>query len=144
MSAKALYLLVLVSVCLQSQEKYNGPVPPKPDLPYLLFAKSLKETESAQAREDKRKNETAYVISGASSPAKTPLAEPIFLMDARQIAPEGLELYQLDVKDGNREVSVSTKARKGTSRVFHLVVKPWASIYSESKPASHWRTASTR
>src|ERR1700736_5544587 len=103
MSSKAWCLLLLASPCVLTQEKYDGPVPPKPDLPYLLFAKSLKETESAQAREDKRKNETAFVISGAASPAKTPLAEPIFLMDARQIAPEGLELYQLDVKDGNRE-----------------------------------------
>jgi hypothetical protein len=119
---KKLCWLLAAMAWLGADEKYDGPVPPKTDLPYLLHAKSLTETETAQAREESRKNETTYVVAGASSPARTPLAEPIFIIDARQIAPENLELYQLDVKNGNREVSVSTKSRKGSSRVFHLRV----------------------
>lgn len=120
MGARTLCLLLLSAAWLCSDEKYDGPVPPKPDLPYLLHARSLTETEAAQARDESRKNETAYVVAGAGSPVRTPLAEPIFLIDARQIQPESIQLYQLEVKNGNREVSVSTKTRKGTSRVFHL------------------------
>ena len=119
---KKLCWLLAAAAWLGADEKYAGPVPQKTDLPYLLHAKSLTETETAQARDESRKNETAYVVAGASSPARTPLAEPIFIIDARRIAPESLELYQLEVKNGNREVSVSTKSRKGSSRVFHLRV----------------------
>ena len=122
MGTKTLCLFILTAAWLCADEKYDGPVPPKQDLPYLLHAKSLTETEAAKARDESRKNETAYVVAGAGSPARTPLAEPIFLIDARQIPPESIELYQLEVKNGNREVSVSTKTRKGTSRVFHLRV----------------------
>lgn len=122
MGTTTLCLLFLTTARLCSAQKYDGPVPPKPDLPYLLHARNLTETETAQAREESRKNETAYVVTGASSPARTPLAEPIFIIDARQISPEHLELYQMEVKNGNREVSVSTKAKKGTSPVFHLRV----------------------
>ena len=119
---RILCLLLLTAAWLGADEKYDGPVPPKPDLPYLLHAKSLTETEAAQAREENRKNETAYVVAGTSSPARTPLAEPIFIVNAVKLAPEKLELYQLDVRNGNREVSVSTKGRKGSSKVFHLRV----------------------
>jgi hypothetical protein len=117
-------LLCFLAVSLSSQAKYDGPVPAKPDLPYLLNASSLKETEAAQARDQGKKDEPVYVIPGGSSPVRTPLAEPIFIMDARQIPPERLELYQLEVKDGNRQVSPSTKAHKGASRVFYLRVTP--------------------
>jgi len=124
MGTRTLCLLLLPAAWVNAQQKYDGPVPPKPDLPYLLNASNLKETEAAQAKEQGKKNEPTYVVAGASSSAKTPLAEPIFIMDARQIAPERLELYQLEVKDGNREVSVSTKGHKGTSPVFYLRVTP--------------------
>ena len=89
--------------CLAA-EKYSGPVPPKPDIPYLLHASTLVETEVANAQQGKKSDQ--YTISGASSPARTPLAEPIFIIDARQIQPETFELYRLDVKGGNREVSL--------------------------------------
>lgn len=107
---------------LFAADKYAGPVPPKPDIPYLLHASTLVETEVADAREGK-KNDT-YTISGASSPARTPLAEPIFIIDAHKIAPETFELYRMDVKGGNREVSLSGNRRRGGSRALHLAVKP--------------------
>jgi hypothetical protein len=124
MGTRTLCLLLLGAAWMSCGEKYDGPVPPKTDLPYLLHAKTLTETEAAKARDQSRKNETAYIIAGTSSPAKTPLAEPIFILDARQISPEHLELFQLEVKDGNREVSVSTKGHKGSSRIFYLRVTP--------------------
>ena len=91
---------------------YTGPKPPKPDVPYLLHADSLVETEATEAKEDKRKDETIYSISGASSPAKTPMAEPIFLFLSEKHQPEALELYQLEVKGGSRQVVISEKKKK--------------------------------
>ena len=65
-----------------------------------------------QAREQPRgKDEVAYVVSGASSPARTPLAEPIFLIEADKIVPDSLGLYRMEVKNGNREVVISQKKR---------------------------------
>jgi hypothetical protein len=108
--------------CLSAADKYAGPVPPKPDIPYLLHASTLVETEVANAVQGKKNDQ--YTISGPSSPARTPLAEPIFIIDARQLQPEGFELYRLDVKGGNREVSLSSNRRRGGSHALHLAVKP--------------------
>ena len=114
---------LLTSGSLAAAEKYDGPVPPKPDIPYLLHASTLVETEVAQAQQGKKGDQ--YTISGASSPARTPLAEPIFIIDARQIQPETFELYRLDVKGGNREVSLNGGGRRrGGSHALHLAVKP--------------------
>ena len=108
---------------LSGADKYTGPVPPKPDIPYLLHASNLVETETGQVREESRKSDTNYVIAGASSPARTPLAEPIFVIDAQKSSPERFELYRLDVKGGNREVSISGR-RRGGNRALHLAVTP--------------------
>jgi hypothetical protein len=109
--------------CVFAADKYAGPVPPKPDIPYLLHASSLVETEVADAREGKKSD--TYTISGATSPARTPLAEPIFIIDAQKIQPESFELYTLDVKGGNREVSLgNANRRRGGSHALHLAVKP--------------------
>lgn len=116
-------LLFLVAIGLSGAEKYTGPLPPKPDVPYLLHATNLVETEMGQAREESRKNDTNYVIAGASSPARTPLAEPIFIIDAQKSSPERFELYRLEVKGGNREVTFSNRRRAG-NRPLHLAVTP--------------------
>jgi len=103
-------------------QKYSGPVPEKADVPYLLHADNLVETEVTQAREEKRRDETLYRVPGASSPARTPLAEPVFLLRSEKIGPESLELYRLEVKGGNREVVFQDKRRRGGPRPFRLVV----------------------
>jgi len=95
---KAVLLCSLAAGWLTSAEKYTGPVPPKPDIPYLLHGSNLIETEVGEARSDSHKNDTTYSISGASSPARTPLAEPIFIMDSRNISPERFELYRVGVR----------------------------------------------
>jgi hypothetical protein len=115
-------LAFTIAGCLFAAEKYKGPVPPKPDIPSLLHASSLVETEVADARQGKKNDE--FIISGASSSARTPLAEPIFIIDARNIQPETFELYRLDVKGGNREVSLGGNRRRGGSHALHLAVKP--------------------
>jgi hypothetical protein len=124
MFLKTALTLTLASACLCAAEKYEGPIPPKPDVPSLLHATNLVETELGQARQENRKNDSTFIISGASSPARTPLAEPIFIMDARQTSPERMELYRLDVKNGNREVSISSGKRRGGNRPLHLTVTP--------------------
>jgi hypothetical protein len=115
-------LAFVMAGCLAAAAKYDGPVPPKPDIPYLLHASTLVETEVADAHQGKKGD--TYIIAGASSPARTPLAEPIFLIDARQIQPDTFELYRLDVKGGSREVSLSGNRRRGGSRALHLAVRP--------------------
>lgn len=86
-------------------ETYKGPVPPEPDLPYLLHADHLVPTERAEAREQDSKDQIIYTVPGASSPARTPLAEPIFIFRSENIPAEKLELYRMEVKGGNRQIS---------------------------------------
>ena len=99
---------------LLAAEKYTGPTPPKPDIPYLVHASNLIETEVAQARQENHKDDSKFAITGAASSARTPLAEPVFLIDAQQISAQSFELYRLDVKGGNREVSVNSSRRRRT------------------------------
>ena len=120
-----------LSICLallapaMAQQKSTGPRPPKPDVPFLLHATTLVETEAGQAKEEQRKDVNAASIAGAASPVKTPLPEPIFLFQSEKIAPEKLEMYKLTVtKDGRREVAFPTagKKRKDGPRPVHLSV----------------------
>ncbi len=122
-TALAFLIAVLFTAgSLIAADKYTGPVPPKTDIPYLLHASSLVEVEVANSQQGKKSDQ--YIISGASSPARTPLAEPIFIIDARNIQPDSFELYHLDVKGGNREVTLSSSRRRGGGRALHLAVKP--------------------
>jgi len=61
-------------------------------------------------------------VPGTSSPARTPLAEPIFLMQADRISAETLELYKMDVKNGQREVSTTARRTRGGPRPFRVSV----------------------
>ncbi len=103
-------------------DKYTGPRPPKPDVPYLLHASRLVETEAAEAKEEKRKDDTVYAVSGASSPARTPLAEPIFLLETQKLQAERLELYKLEVRSGRREAVFSEKKKRDSPRPIRLSV----------------------
>ena len=102
----------LIALSLAAADKYQGPRPPKPDLPYLLHASRLVETEATEAREEKRKDDNVYVISGASSPARTPLAEPILLLETEKLQADRIELYKLEVRNGRREAVFPAKRRK--------------------------------
>jgi hypothetical protein len=113
---RILLLLALFAVSALGQ-KYEGPRPPKPDIPYLKHADSLVPTEITQAKEEKRKDDTVYTIDGVNSTAKTPLASPIFLFQSEKIAADKLMLYKLDVKNGHREVIFSPKKRQGAQPI---------------------------
>ena len=115
--------VALWSVALGAAEKYTGPRPSKADVPYLAHADNLIETEKSEAREEKRKDGMAYVIPGASSPVRTPLAEPIFLLQVEKIQPEKLELYRLDSKNGQREIFFHEKKKKDGPRPVILSVR---------------------
>jgi|SRR5580700_9024496 hypothetical protein len=98
-------------------EKYAGPRPPKPDLPYLIHADNLVPTESVQAQQEDRKGDLAFSIPGPSSPARTPLASPTFLLQTDQLQADRLQLFKLQSKGGQREVVV----RRGKRQVAHPI-----------------------
>jgi len=94
----------LISFAVLGQ--YTGPVPEKEDLPYIVQADNLIPTEATTANEEKgKKDETIYTVAGAASSSKTPLASPIFLMKVKDLVPEKLKLYRLDVRNGRREIT---------------------------------------
>ena len=115
----ALFCSVLVSF---AAEKYTGPVPPKTDVPYLLHANTLVETDVSEAREETQKGSTHAVVPGASAHARTPLAEPVFIMKADKIIPDRMGAFRMDVKNGNREVTINSKKGKGLGRPIFLNV----------------------
>ena len=106
--------MVLVCSLPLLGQKYSGPLPEKPDLPYLIHADSLVPTEASEAKEETRKDEVTYVINGATSPVSTPLASPVFVIRADQLVPEKLEIYKLESRNGRREVLFRKK--KQTTR----------------------------
>lgn len=116
-SRRTIALFACLATCLAAQsggaKKYAGPKPPKTDLPYLLHASNLVATEASTASEESRKDDTANIVKGSSSAARTPLAEPIFLMSPEKLVPEKLELYRVLVsKTGNREVTFPKNPKK--------------------------------
>jgi len=113
--------LVLAGLTALAADRYDGPRPPKSDLLYLVHADNLIPTEAVEAHQEGKKDDTVFTIPGTSSSARTPLAEPIFLIQADEILPDRLELYKLDVKSGHREVTTSKRRRSG-SKALHLSV----------------------
>ncbi len=103
-------------------QSYKGPRPPKADVVYLVHASNLVPTEVAEAREDSKKNSTTYSVPGANSSARTPLAEPIFVLMSDKINAESLELYRMEVKNGQREVSTTQKRTRGGPRAYRVSV----------------------
>lgn len=117
----SLFALLLAASVAHAQ-KYTGPRPPKPDVLYLVHADNLVPTEVAQAAEESKKNDVTYTIPGTSSPARTPLAEPIFIIQTDKIQPDRLELYKLEIRNGHREVSTSRGKRGSGAKAYHLAV----------------------
>jgi hypothetical protein len=102
-------LLLMGSAAALRAQKYTGPRPPKPDLPYLLHADTLLATEVLTAKEETKKDDMIYSVEGASSPVKTPLTSPILLMVADKIQAERLGLYKWDIRNGRREIVFKKK-----------------------------------
>jgi hypothetical protein len=119
---RSVSLLLILTGLVASAQKYTGPRPPKPDVLYLLHADNLVPTEIAEAKQDSNKNQMTFSIQGTTSAARTPLAEPIFIIEADKISPDRLELYKMDVKNGRREVTMSQKRTRGGPRPLRLSV----------------------
>jgi len=118
-----LVVLPLLLCASMLAEDYKGPHPPKSDIPYLLHASDLVATEVTEASQESQKKSATYIVPGASSPVKTPLAEPIFIFESKQIDPASLELWRFEVRNGQRSVSITSGMhRKGSSGPFHLSV----------------------
>jgi hypothetical protein len=118
----ALCLLLALTAALPARpQKYSGPRPQKVDVPYLLHGDDLVETESAEAREETRKDDKVYTIPGGRSSARTPLAGPIFILKTDKLDATRLELFRLESKGGQREVTV-TRKKKNVARPLRLSV----------------------
>ncbi len=102
-----------------AKRKSGVPDPPKSDVPYLIHAETLLETEVAEAKEETRREEQLYTMPGASSGIKTPLAGPEFLFQSTKIPPEKLQLYRVESKVGRREIVVARK-KKPVARPIRL------------------------
>jgi hypothetical protein len=121
-------VLLLCCACalLAAAQKYSGPRPAKTDVPYLVHADSLAETESTEAKEQKKKDDILYVIAGANSPARTPLASPVFLVQAQKLDVNALQLFKLEPRNGEREILFRNK-KSGNPRPIRMDVKPLGS-----------------
>jgi hypothetical protein len=122
-------LAVILIATAFAADKYDGPRPAKPDLPYLVHADNLIATELADATQEGKKDITDYTISGAGSPARTPLAEPIFIIQADKISPDRLELYRLEVKSGHRELQMNRSKRRNNKALHLQVTRLDGSLY---------------
>ncbi|MCC7496312.1 MAG: hypothetical protein IT160_01965 [Bryobacterales bacterium] len=120
--ARPLILLLCASAVLLLAEKYNGPRPPKADLPYLLHASSLIPTEELKATENEKGKETIASVPGETSTARTPLPEPIFLLKSGKLAAERLQLFKFEIKNGQRQVVIGARKASKTARPIPLIV----------------------
>jgi hypothetical protein len=111
----ALYFAAAFAAAAQN---YTGPRPPRTDLPYLKHAENLVPTEVLEAKEEKgKKDDIMYVIAGAASSARTPLASPIVLLQTDKLVAAKLELFKLESRNGRREITFSPKKRPKAIRV---------------------------
>jgi hypothetical protein len=110
MTFRSTLFFLFTAICVLAQPKYKGPKPEKSDLPYLVHADNLVPTEALDAKEQKgKKDQITYIMPGANSPAKTPLAAPIFLIQTQELDAGKLQLYKLEVKGGQREISFTKR-----------------------------------
>jgi hypothetical protein len=119
---RILTLVIAFAALLPAQDKYDGPRPAKPDVPFLVHADNLVATEMSEAKEQEKKDEVVYTVAGAAASAKTPVAEPIFLLMSEKITPEAMELYRLESKDGSRQLVIPKKPKKDSPRPVRLAV----------------------
>ncbi len=117
----AIFALALVGT-LFAQDRYKGPKPPKSDIPYLLHATSLVETDSGEAQESKSKNDTVYTVPGTAAKARTPLAEPIFLMNVDKLSAEKFSCYRMETKGGSRQLVLPLKPGKNSPKPLRMNV----------------------
>ena len=122
MKKSLLGLTLLCAVFALAQDRYKGPKPPKSDVPYLLHAMNLVETDASEANEGKQKNDTVYTVSGSAARARTPLAEPIFLIAVEKLSAEKFSCYKMEAKGGSRQLTIPAKVGKNGPRPMRMNV----------------------
>lgn len=105
------------------------PTPPKPDVPFLIHAASLVETESNTATELEKKKELFYTIEGPSSGVETPMARPEFVVRSEKLNPGRLRLYRFESKNGRREILLRKKKKLVARTYFLSVDAPVEGVY---------------
>ena len=119
---KPTLLAIALLGSLFAQDRYKGPKPPKNDIPYLLHANNLVETDLSEAQESKSKNDTVYTVPGAAAKARTPLSEPIFLMNVEKLSAEKLSCYRMETKGGSRQLVLPLKPGKNAPKPLRMNV----------------------
>lgn len=106
-------LALLLGIGSLGAAPYQGPHPPKPDVLYLVHADNLVEAEQQTATEERKgsgkKAVITYVVAGAGSPVKTPLASPVFLIQPKAIDVNTLEAYRMESREGRRQIVLTSK-----------------------------------
>ena len=135
-------IFITAAVLLFAQQKYTGPRPAKQNLPYLVHADNLIETELKTADQQTKKDDTIYVIPGDKSPARTPLASPTLVIYTAGMDVEKLQLFRLEVKNGHREVTFRKKGKGGAVPLKTNIMKVSGTLYqievSDSLPAGEY------
>lgn len=127
---RTLVLTLATAIALfAQQDEYHGPIPPKADIPYLLHASNLIETQASEAKQESKKNATLFWIEGTTSTARTPLAEPIFIIKTEKLNPDKIELYKFDVTKNRRELTIKDRPGKNDRPIFLSVTKVGTNLY---------------
>ncbi|HAX45002.1 MAG: hypothetical protein M9913_22250 [Bryobacteraceae bacterium] len=116
--------LLAGATLLAAQSRYDGPRPERADLPYLLHARTLLETEAGEAKQSTDKRFTLYTVAGATSPARTPVPEPIFIFKSDRINADRLTLYKMTVEKGARVIRFPDRPGKNSPKPVYLMVTP--------------------
>jgi hypothetical protein len=114
---------VFLSALAHAQEKYSGPKPANKDVPYLLHGQKLIATEVEKASQSNSKEGQVFFVAGTTSPARTPLAEPIFLFSPDHFRAEQLGLFRFEVRNGRREVISGKHRSEDEDRVLRLTLR---------------------
>lgn len=125
-------VVILCVGLLSAQEAYNGPVPAHRNVPYLVHADSLVETEAGSARERLLKDGMIYFVPGDRSPSRTPLACPTLVIDADGAEVEKLRLFRLRVRGDHREIAFSRRDKSGGAVLRTHVTRISGGIYRVS------------
>lgn len=112
--------MVCWAACALGQTKYDGPVPEKTDLPYIRHANKLIATDAGQAREEKKKDDTLYVVDGAAAAARTPLIEPTFIVKVDKLNVQQMALYKMESKSGRRELLIPGRPGKNSPKAMRM------------------------
>jgi hypothetical protein len=106
-----------------------GPKPDKKDVPYLVHANTLVQTEVAKPSGEDSTEGSRYTVPGETSLARTPLALPIFLLDASEIKPEKVRLVRLTAKNGHREVLLLKRPGPDDAPILLTVTNLGGGVY---------------